>query len=538
MSNRRRARSASLALLGVLLGLAGAPTAALAQCELARLVASDGAENDWLGTKAAISGDFGFVATTRHDGQGSNSGAVYVARRGAAGWGFVDTLMASDGGDGTGFGTGLSVQGDRALIGSTHGAYAFERTPSGWTEVQKLVAADAAPGDLFGLGVAIQGDRALVSAPQQDSVVGESAGAAYIFERGPSGWVEVDKLVSPEPRAHDYFGGGALGNDFAVFGVGGHDLHGFQNKGAVFVFERGASGWDDGTKISIYEGNENDRFGSKVAVHRDRFIASAPGERSLEIGGGAVYVFRKGTAGWVREARLIPDGPVAAGFAEHGIQISSDKVLVAAYLAGDAGFQDGRVFVYKRTASRWVFEHRFGGSMPRHVGSFGTAVAVDGDTVLVGARNNGDIFSAGAAYVFSAPIASSVNLCAAAANSTGSPAAISIAGCTQVARNEVRLFARPIPSGTSGVFFYGDRNLAPLPFGDGYRCVGGRVYRLPLVHSVDEEMASDLDLTSPPQPLGQITAGSTWYFQVHYRDTAAGGAGFNLSDALGVVFSD
>jgi hypothetical protein len=38
-------------------------------------------------------------------------------------------------------------------------------------------------------------------------------------------------------------------------------------------------------------------------------------------------------------------------------------------------------------------------------------------------------------------------------------------------------------------------------------------------------------------PSGQITSGSTWYFQCEYRDSAAGGAQINTSDALSIVFT-
>lgn len=45
-----------------------------------------------------------------------------------------------------------------------------------------------------------------------------------------------------------------------------------------------------------------------------------------------------------------------------------------------------------------------------------------------------------------------------------------------------------------------------------------------------------LDNTMPPTPATQITAGSTWHFACWYRDPAAGGAFFNLSDALSITF--
>jgi hypothetical protein len=47
-----------------------------------------------------------------------------------------------------------------------------------------------------------------------------------------------------------------------------------------------------------------------------------------------------------------------------------------------------------------------------------------------------------------------------------------------------------------------------------------------------------VDFGSPPASTGPgaLTAGSTWYFQYWYRDPLAGGANFNLSDALGGTF--
>jgi hypothetical protein len=76
-----------------------------------------------------------------------------------------------------------------------------------------------------------------------------------------------------------------------------------------------------------------------------------------------------------------------------------------------------------------------------------------------------------------------------------------------------------------------------VPFGDGLRCVAGPFCRLP-VTSFDTTGAASfaLDVDAPPDPSCRITAGDTWFFQLWYRDPAAGGSGFNLSDGLRVGF--
>ena len=62
------------------------------------------------------------------------------------------------------------------------------------------------------------------------------------------------------------------------------------------------------------------------------------------------------------------------------------------------------------------------------------------------------------------------------------------------------------------------------------------IYRLPAVLAVNNRLIHKLDMGSPPTGSGQITAGSTWYFQAWFRDPLGGGSGFNLSDGRVVYF--
>ena len=134
---------------------------------------------------------------------------------------------------------------------------------------------------------------------------------------------------------------------------------------------------------------------------------------------------------------------------------------------------------------------------------------------------------------FDAPAAGS-SFCVASPNSTGMAALIDARGCNEISDGILPLSAGPVPD-TSGAFFYGAMPVQ-IPFANGTRCVGGTIFRLPLGAIQGGELATDLDYTSPPQPAGQITAGSTWYFQGFYRDPAAGGAQANLTDGLQVTF--
>ena len=141
----------------------------------------------------------------------------------------------------------------------------------------------------------------------------------------------------------------------------------------------------------------------------------------------------------------------------------------------------------------------------------------------------------GQVFVDCEPITSE---CATAPNSVGSGATISASGSPSLGANDLGLIAVSCPPNTIGLFYYGS-NAVAIPFGDGLRCVDGDIKRLtPLQTDVLGFAVQALDLTAPPFDAGsgEAVLGERKHFQFWYRDVPAGGAGFNLSDALVVRF--
>jgi hypothetical protein len=126
--------------------------------------------------------------------------------------------------------------------------------------------------------------------------------------------------------------------------------------------------------------------------------------------------------------------------------------------------------------------------------------------------------------------------CATAPNSIGPGALMDWAGSLSIAANDFELRVDSAAPSQFGIFYYGPDALQ-LPFGDGFRCIDGQTFRLPVVTTDVTGTASyAIDYTNPQEPAGEITALSSWRFQFWYRDPAAGGAGFNLSDAIEATF--
>lgn len=132
------------------------------------------------------------------------------------------------------------------------------------------------------------------------------------------------------------------------------------------------------------------------------------------------------------------------------------------------------------------------------------------------------------------------NYCIAAPNSTGAGMTISWLGSTSVSQQDFFFFASSGPPQVNGIFFYGPEQLQN-PFGDGFLCVGAGsqgTFRLPIVSTdVAGDVVMEADWSSPPigSGPGRWNAGDVWNAQFWYRDPAAGGAGFNLTDGLEIT---
>lgn len=131
----------------------------------------------------------------------------------------------------------------------------------------------------------------------------------------------------------------------------------------------------------------------------------------------------------------------------------------------------------------------------------------------------------------------------AAVNSSGGPASIRAVGSRSAAANDLTLQAAGVPAGQFGMFVTSQVQGA-VPVGNGTLCLGGSIGRYTLPAQIQQASAAGefelaLDLTATPQGLGVvgIVSGETWNFQAWFRDTAAGGAASNFTDAVQIDFN-
>ncbi len=130
------------------------------------------------------------------------------------------------------------------------------------------------------------------------------------------------------------------------------------------------------------------------------------------------------------------------------------------------------------------------------------------------------------------------NYCTNSTNSTGNVGTISHTGQPSLGANNFELSAGGLPTNKPGLFFFAP-NQGSTPLGNGTLCISGQITRLPVISSDAFGFAAlTLDFNSPPFSSGstQAIVGDTRYFQFWYRDPAAGGAGYNLTNGLTVTY--
>jgi len=119
--------------------------------------------------------------------------------------------------------------------------------------------------------------------------------------------------------------------------------------------------------------------------------------------------------------------------------------------------------------------------------------------------------------------------CPSVPNSTGLEAAITYGGSVSVAANDLVLTAYNCPAQKFGLFFFGTQSEAVWS-GDGILCVGGQMWRLPVIKTDSIGFADwNLDLNNLPGS-ASISPGDINYWSFWFRDTTSGG--WNFTSAL------
>ena len=249
-------------------------------------------------TSVSISNDV-CIVRTHYDLLAGNN--VYVFRYDGFNWNQESELQDPNGLDNNDFGKSVSISDDICTIGAPQdndsgdnsgAAYIFrfngDYNEPNWIEDQKLIASDGTDFDYFGSSVSIDDDVCIVGTGSE-----LTAGSAYIFrnngDQSDPNWIQEQKLLPSDGDPNNHFGSSvSLSDGVCVVGADGDDDNG-QDSGSAYVFRYNGIDWIQTDKLTAFDGETDDFFGTTVSIDTGNIVVGAPCKETYA---GAAYTFR------------------------------------------------------------------------------------------------------------------------------------------------------------------------------------------------------------------------------------------------------
>ena len=285
------------------------------------------------------------------------------------------------------FGKAVAISGNRVVISSSNttngyqagGVYVFEWDGSSWNETL-LVASNGAENQNFGCSIDIEGDNIIVG------TFGGAGAGVYLFEWDGNVWNET--ILTPSTGFLSTFGRDvAINNNRIIVGDNSVDR--------ALIFEWDGSNWNE--TILIPSDQANDDFGWSVAIENDRAIVGSPNDDDNGTNSGSVYVFDWDGTNWNETKLVASDGESYDRFGR-AVAITIDRLLIGAEGDNGQANESGTAYVYDWDSTNWI-ETKIMASDGSSWDYFGSAVAIQGDEVLIGAQGaTGNSNGSGVAY--------------------------------------------------------------------------------------------------------------------------------------------
>lgn len=307
------------------------------------------------------------------------------------------------------FGFSVAVNGDTVVIGAygddtgaqaAGSAYVYDVSSGSPLLTATIHNPTPAAFDFFGDEVAVRGDIVVVGA-KRDDTMGDDAGSLYVFDLSSGSAVLDDTLHSPIPAADDFYGSALAfsGNTLVVSATG--DDTGANGAGSVYVYDFSSGSAILDTTLNNPTPTQSDRFGSDVSVSGGIVVVGAGGDDTGASGAGSAYVYDLSGFNDVLVASLHNPTPALNDFFGDSVAVDGDTVVVGAYWDDTGANTAGSAYIYDLSNGGAVLDATLNNPTPEAQDRFGLSVAVSGDAVMVGApQDNTGANNAGLAYVY------------------------------------------------------------------------------------------------------------------------------------------
>jgi hypothetical protein len=362
----------------------------------------EGAPGDTFGSSAALSGTTLAVGAPGAPIDGVASGKVVPFVVGGAAWSADPALGEGNAHAGEHFGTVVAMSGSSAFVTSMDTTFRivvhdFEVEGQQWVEQAQLDSPSANPYASFGLVIALDGDTAVIDSRNDRSDDAHSWDAVYVYARGAAGWDVSQRIESDTP---DNEFGFTLALDGDGLAIGDPNHRGAP--GRVVMYARSGGTWTPQATIQPDDSAPYDEFGTSLALSGNTVAVGEPGaDAGIETNAGAAYVFTDAGGIWQQQARLTAPVPLQNRGFGASVAIAGDTLVVGGERT--AGADGDAAYVFERDGDTWTYVTALsipGANENDFQSGFSLALSEDASVAVIGAPNSvGSVF-AGTAYVY------------------------------------------------------------------------------------------------------------------------------------------
>ena len=242
-------------------------------------------------------------------------------------------------------------------------------------------------------------------------------GFAKVYTRSRNKWEETAELIRSD-RDKENPGQASFGFSVAITGppgrgdptyaiVGspssGHQGGVAADGGAAYIFRNTAQKWKQEAKLLAEDPASGDVFGWAVDIDDTTAVVGVPKDDDAGPNSGSVYIFIKDGNTWKQQAKIAAKDSARSDSFGEVVAIERDTIVVGApgHTHNNVRFS-GAVYVFSRQGEKWVETAKITAEDAAKSDRFGVAVGIHGDTIIVGSTLNdaGRGKDAGAAYVF------------------------------------------------------------------------------------------------------------------------------------------
>lgn len=193
-----------------------------------------------------------------------------------------------------------------------------------------FAASDGTTNMKFGTTISLTPYCMAVGAP--DAVVGGASGAGkvYIYRRSNNTWLPEATITSPSSNSNYHFGGSISINtagDTLVVG----ETRPIGATGRVYIYVKNGLSWQYSATLYAQSEDTWNSFGCSVDFKNGRLLIGAQdGRVGINHQQGKAYLYIRTATGWAREASFTPQNGVAFMNFGASVQLGTDMVIVSA----------------------------------------------------------------------------------------------------------------------------------------------------------------------------------------------------------------